>query len=89
MEPAGSNGVVFSRVYTRGMPWMETNAMAQRLSFLINYESGQWSMSELCERFGITRPTGYEPGRSLRGGSEGRKAPNGCPHETPERWFGF
>ncbi len=39
---------------------METNAMEQRRSFVIDYESGQWSMSELCERYRITRPTGYK-----------------------------
>lgn len=29
---------------------METNPTEQRLGFLIDYASGQWSMSELCER---------------------------------------
>jgi hypothetical protein len=37
---------------------METNPTEQRLSFLIDYASGQWSMSELCERYRISRPTG-------------------------------
>jgi transposase len=68
---------------------METNAMEQRLSFVVDYESGQWSMSELCERYGITRPTGYKwVGRFGSEGQEGlverSRAPNGCPHETPE-----
>jgi transposase len=39
---------------------METNAMEQRLSFVVDYESGQWSMSELCDRYQISRPTGYK-----------------------------
>jgi hypothetical protein len=39
---------------------METNAMEQQLSFVVDYESGQWSMSELYERYRITRPTGYK-----------------------------
>ena len=69
---------------------METNAMEQRLSFVLDYESGQWSMSELCERYGITRPTGYKwLGRFEAEGKAGlverSRAPNGCPHETPER----
>ncbi|MGH8622856.1 MAG: helix-turn-helix domain-containing protein, partial [Burkholderiales bacterium] len=34
--------------------------MEQRWSFVIAYASGQWSMSELCERYRITRPTGYK-----------------------------
>ena len=25
-----------------------------------DFESGHWSMTELCERYGITRPTGYK-----------------------------
>jgi putative transposase len=50
---------------------METNALAERLRFVGDYESGQWTMSELCERFGISRPTGYKwIGRS--------RAPDGC-----------
>jgi transposase InsO family protein len=39
---------------------MQTNATEQRLSFLIDYASGQWSMSELCERYRVSRPTGYK-----------------------------
>jgi putative transposase len=38
---------------------METDKVKQRLAFVLAYETGQWSMTELCERFGITRPTGY------------------------------
>lgn len=39
---------------------METDKIKQRHAFVQAYMSGQWSMSELCERFGITRPTGYQ-----------------------------
>jgi transposase InsO family protein len=72
------------------MPWMETNAMEQRRSFVIDYESGQWSMSELCERYRITRPTGYKWVERVEvegeaGLAERSRAPRGCPHETPER----
>lgn len=42
------------------MPWMQTNATEQKLGFARDYESGQWSMVELCERYGVTRPTGYK-----------------------------
>lgn len=69
---------------------METNAMEQRRSFVIDYESGQWSMSELCERYRITRPTGYKWVERVEvegeaGLAERSRAPRGCPHETPER----
>jgi len=39
---------------------METNVLDERLKFVTDYESGQWSMTELCERYGVTRPTGYK-----------------------------
>jgi transposase len=70
------------------MPWMETNATEQRLSFLIDYASGQWSMSELCERYRVSRPTGYkwlkrveEEGES--GLDERSRRPKSSPHQTP------
>jgi transposase InsO family protein len=68
---------------------METNALAERFRFVDDYESGQWTMSELCERFGISRPTGYkwigrsrDPGGSL---AELSRAPHRCPHRTAAR----
>jgi putative transposase len=42
------------------MPWMETNPKKQRQHFYRGYASGQWSMSELCDRDQISRPTGYK-----------------------------
>jgi putative transposase len=67
---------------------METNPTEQRLSFLIDYASGQWSMSELCERYRVSRPTGYkwlrrveEEGES--GFDERSRRPRSSPHQTP------
>jgi transposase InsO family protein len=67
---------------------METNATEQRRSFVLGYESGQWSMSELCQRYGVTRPTGYkwvervyEEGEA--GLVERSRVPNDCPHRAP------
>ena len=58
---------------------METNAAEQRLHSCGDFESGQWTMTELCERFGISRPTGYkwmgrsrDPGGSLAEPAERR-----------------
>ncbi len=39
---------------------METNPKQQRQHFYRDYASGQWSMSELCDRYPISRPTGYK-----------------------------
>jgi len=42
------------------MPWMETDTKQQRQHFYRDYASGQRSMSELCIRYQISRPTGYK-----------------------------
>jgi hypothetical protein len=39
---------------------MDTNPTKQRQQFYRDYASGQWSMSELCDRYQISRPTGYK-----------------------------
>src|SRR2546423_1404570 len=72
------------------MPWMQTGATEQRLRFAEDFESGQWSMTELCERYGVTRPTGYKwVGRFREAGSAGMtersRAPHACPHRTPAK----
>src|SRR2546427_4983928 len=72
------------------MPWMQTSATEQRLRFAEDFESGQWSMTELCERYGVTRPTGYKwVGRFREAGSPGMtersRAPHVCPHRTPAK----
>ena len=38
---------------------MQTDTFKQRKAFVESYLSGQWSMTELCEHFGVSRPTGY------------------------------
>src|SRR5262245_49915134 len=73
------------------MPWMETNRTEQRLGFLMDYASGQWSMTELCERYGISRPTGYKwvqrvEAEGEAGLGERSRAPQRCPHQT-SRWI--
>jgi putative transposase len=68
---------------------MQTNALEQRFRFICDFESDQWSMTELCERFGITRPTGYkwlDRHRQVGGSLEERsRAPYSCPHRTSIR----
>ena len=68
---------------------METNVLDERLRFVSDFDSGQWSMTELCERFGVTRPTGYkwlarhrEAGRA--GLADRSCAPHQCPHRTSD-----
>jgi transposase InsO family protein len=42
------------------MPWDEATRMSQRLRFIYEFDSCQYTMSELCERYGISRKTGYK-----------------------------
>jgi len=67
---------------------METNVLDERLRFVRDFESGHWSMTELCERYGVSRPTGYKWIARHRAGGEagladGSHAPHQCPHRTP------
>ena len=41
------------------MPWQETDPVDQRRKFVKDLNSGLWTMSELCDRYGISRKTGY------------------------------
>jgi transposase InsO family protein len=42
------------------MPWQESCAMDERVRFIVDQQSGTWTMTELCERYGISRRTGYK-----------------------------
>src|SRR5471030_294614 len=69
------------------MPWQETNPMFERHHFAQDLASGQWTMTELCSRYGISRNTGYkwrERYRVLgvRGLAEQSRAPRSSPNET-------
>jgi hypothetical protein len=39
------------------MPWRETNPMLERHHFVHDYDSGHWTMTELCTRYGVSRNT--------------------------------
>jgi transposase InsO family protein len=42
------------------MPWLELGAVDQRLRFVADRLSGEASMTELCEAYGISRRVGYK-----------------------------
>ena len=44
----------------RSMPWKETCRMDEKLSFVVEHLRGEWTMSALCEEWGISRKTGYK-----------------------------
>ena len=68
---------------------METNVADERMKFVRDFESGHWSMTELCERYGVTRPTGYKwvarhRASGARGLVERSRAPHTGPHRTSD-----
>ena len=69
---------------------METHMLDQRRRFIAALLSGHWSMSELCTRFGVSRPTGYKwEARAEAAGSprlpDRSHAPHDCPHRLAPR----
>jgi len=72
------------------MPWKEASPMSERSRFVIDHLTTEWSVTELCELYGISRKTGYKwLGRFLEEGQPGladrSRAPHSCPHKTPDR----
>jgi transposase len=70
------------------MPWLETDPMLERHHFVQDLESGHWTMTELCVRYGVSRITGYKwLDRYRQSGVSGlhdhSRAPRSCPHQTP------
>ena len=70
------------------MPWKETCAMDQRVQFISDWLSGEYTKYELCEAYGISRPTGDKwIGRYAYQGVEGlaerSRAPQAHPNATP------
>jgi putative transposase len=71
------------------MPWKANSVMEQKLRFIFEYDLGQWSMTELCERYEIARETGYVWLRRYRetgvaGLLEQRRAAHRHANQTPE-----
>ena len=70
------------------MPWQETSPVEERERFMEAHRVGLYTMTELCERYGISRKTGYkwrerfeEEGR--QGLQDRSRAPHHCPHCIP------
>lgn len=67
------------------MPWKETCAMDQRMRFIADWLSGEFSKRGLCEAYGISRPTGdkwikrYEA-EGVEGLGERSRAPHAHPN---------
>jgi transposase InsO family protein len=71
------------------MPFLETCRMEERIRMLSDYETGNWSISDLCGRYGVCRDTFYEWRNRRRSGQrdwfmDRSHAPAHCPHKTDE-----
>jgi transposase InsO family protein len=70
------------------MPWKVSGVVERRKQFLAEHETGQWTMSDLCRIYGISRPTGYELVRRHQeegetGLEDRSRAPKRHPNQTP------
>lgn len=71
------------------MPWNRTDSINERLRFVAQSQEGLYSHAELCERYGVSRQTGYATlSRYAELGVDGLKdrshAPVHCPHRISE-----
>ena len=72
------------------MPFKETCPMEERIGLFRDYETGVFSVSDLCRRYGISRETFYVWKRRRESGDdhwfeELSHAVERCPHATPAR----
>lgn len=71
------------------MPFEETCRMEERVKMLLDYESGNFGVSELCRRYGVCRDTFYEWRKRKAGGDQQwfmdrSHAPLHCPQSTDD-----
>jgi transposase InsO family protein len=66
------------------MPWQETCVMEERMAFIVDWQSGDWSKAELCRQYGISRKTGHKLIERFEAeGIEGLKDRSRAPHYHP------
>jgi putative transposase len=70
------------------MPWKVSDVVEQRTRFVKDYETGRYSMAELCRFYQISRQTGYESLRRYQQEGEAglqaqSRAPRQHPNQTP------
>jgi putative transposase len=67
------------------MPWRERSPVDERVQFISDYQRQLFSMTELCDRFGISRKTGYKwLSRYTAGGAAALMPRSSRPHHTPQ-----
>ena len=69
------------------MPWKESDAMSERIHFVVAALSGNGTFSDLCRQYGISRKTGYKWLRRYRevGSLAALSEQSRRPHRSPRR----
>jgi len=66
------------------MPWKETCPVEEKLKFITAWKSDVFTMTELCDRFGVSRKTGYKwLARYVAGGLADLEEHSRAPHHHP------
>jgi len=71
------------------MPWEITNTMDLKIQLIVNWQSKQFNITDLSQKYGISRPTVYKwlhryQQDGIDGLKEQSRAPCRCPHQTPD-----
>jgi putative transposase len=67
------------------MPWRERSPMDERLQFVSDYQRDLFTMTELCDRYGVSRKTGYKLlTRYERDGATGLAPRSSRPGHSPQ-----
>ena len=71
------------------MPFRETCRMEERVRMLLDYDTGHWSVSDLCRRYGVSRDVFYAWRARRESGAadwfcDRSHATHSCPHRTEE-----
>jgi transposase InsO family protein len=72
------------------MPWKETNVYEERMNFIVEWKKGDWTITDLCREFGISRVTGYKYIKQyekygIDGLKDKSKAPKNQPNAVSEK----
>ena len=72
------------------MPWKQTTPMEQKIEFICECRSGKYTITDLCENFGISRPTAYKlisrfENMGFDGLRESSRAPKNHPNQTSKK----
>ena len=71
------------------MPWKVTNQMDLKMQFINEWNTGHFSVTNLSQKYGISRPTIYKwlsrfDHLGIEGLKEQSRAPQNCPNRTPK-----